>query len=79
MKKPTFLFKFEKQKNAETFLEKVNKETEGWALNMLKNKEVKPDKNRVLVKGTGSKVFDMRLKVKCLELCDSLEDGVLVG
>ena len=78
MKKPTFKFRFKEAKNAETFVEKINRETEGLALHPFKGEHAEQEHKTVLVKGTGSALFDIKLKDKCIKLCEKLE-GAFVG
>lgn len=78
LQRATFLFKFNEQSKAEKFLNRVNKETEGWAKNLIKGQRITIDKRTVLVRGTGSNIFDMILKNQCEEFCAKLNDGCLV-
>lgn len=66
-KKVTYNIQFSDAENAKMFREKIDKETEGRALFPFTGNKAELDTKHVLVVGTGSALFDLKLKAVCEE------------
>lgn len=66
---------FPKEKSAEIFMERVNKETSGCASHPFSGNHAHQDTRFVIVKGVGSNIYDLKLRDTCDKLCNEL-DGV---
>ena len=75
-KKPTFAFQFPSQEAAETFLHYAN-EHSGSTLAQHPVSNSIADKKRVLVRGTGSNVYDYNMRCDLVEKARSLGGDVV--